>query len=49
MTIFAADSNARTYDYQGGDVGYVPAGFGTSPESTVQLCFRGAYFYILSM
>jgi hypothetical protein len=30
MTIFAADSNARTFDYQGGDVGYVPAGFGTS-------------------
>jgi oxalate decarboxylase family bicupin protein len=34
MTIFAADSNARTFDYQGGDVGYVPAGFGHYIENT---------------
>jgi hypothetical protein len=30
MTIFAASSNARTFDYQAGDIGYVPASFGTS-------------------
>ncbi|GJJ10007.1 hypothetical protein Clacol_004233 [Clathrus columnatus] len=24
VTIFAADGNARTFDYQAGDVGYVP-------------------------
>lgn len=24
MTLFASSGNARTYNYQGGDVGYVP-------------------------
>ncbi|KAI0076203.1 oxalate decarboxylase [Panus rudis PR-1116 ss-1] len=28
MTLFAADSNARTFDYQPGDIGYVPAPYG---------------------
>ena len=42
MTIFAAASNARTFDYQAGDVGYVPAGFGTSPGY-----LRGASVIIL--
>ena len=28
MTIFASQSNARTFDYQAGDIGYVPASFG---------------------
>ena len=32
MTIFAASTNSRTFDYQAGDIGYVPAGFGTSLE-----------------
>ncbi|KXN81649.1 Oxalate decarboxylase OxdC, partial [Leucoagaricus sp. SymC.cos] len=27
MTIFAAESNAHTFDYQAGDIGYVPATF----------------------
>ena len=36
MTIFAAASNARTFDYQAGDIGYVPAGYGTSLELTMQ-------------
>jgi oxalate decarboxylase/phosphoglucose isomerase-like protein (cupin superfamily) len=36
MTIFAAASNARTFDYQGGDIGYVPAGYGTSLELTIE-------------
>ena len=30
VTIFAADGNARTFDYQAGDVGYVPVGFSSS-------------------
>lgn len=34
MTIFAASSNARTFDYQDGDIGYVPAGFGHYVENT---------------
>jgi oxalate decarboxylase len=29
MTIFAASATARTFDYQAGDIGYVPASFGT--------------------
>jgi oxalate decarboxylase/phosphoglucose isomerase-like protein (cupin superfamily) len=32
MTLFASTSNARTFDYQAGDIGYVPASFGMSPE-----------------
>jgi hypothetical protein len=48
MTIFAAASNARTYDYQGGDVGYVPASFGTSPVDDTAVPPRRSPF-ILSM
>ena len=44
MTIFGAASNARTFDYQAGDVGYVPAGFGMSPWN-----LRGAYHFMLSV
>ena len=47
MTIFAASSNARTFDYQAGDIGYVPSGFGTSPELTTQHYLRGAYRILL--
>jgi oxalate decarboxylase/phosphoglucose isomerase-like protein (cupin superfamily) len=36
MTIFASSSNARTFDYQAGDVGFVPASSGMLSESTVQ-------------
>jgi oxalate decarboxylase/phosphoglucose isomerase-like protein (cupin superfamily) len=28
VTLFAGQSNARTFNYQPGDIGYVPAGFG---------------------
>ncbi len=35
MTIFAASTNSRTFDYQAGDIGYVPAGFGMSHELTI--------------
>ncbi|KAG6825536.1 hypothetical protein H0H92_003350, partial [Tricholoma furcatifolium] len=34
MTIFAAQSNARTFDYQAGDIGYVPATMGHYIENT---------------
>ncbi|KAI0756102.1 oxalate decarboxylase [Daedaleopsis nitida] len=34
MTLFAANSNARTFNYQAGDVGFVPASFGHYIENT---------------
>ncbi|KAF9532652.1 oxalate decarboxylase [Crepidotus variabilis] len=33
VTIFAAQSNARTFDYQAGDIGYVPATMGHYVEN----------------
>ncbi|KAI0046337.1 oxalate decarboxylase [Auriscalpium vulgare] len=33
VTIFASSSNARTFDYQPGDVGYIPASFGHYVEN----------------
>ena len=33
MTIYAAESNARTFDFQAGDVGYVPASSGHYVEN----------------
>ncbi|KIM39310.1 hypothetical protein M413DRAFT_29477 [Hebeloma cylindrosporum] len=33
VTIFAAQSNARTFDYQAGDIGYVPASMGHYVEN----------------
>ncbi|KAH9838606.1 oxalate decarboxylase [Rhodofomes roseus] len=34
ITLFAANSNARTFDYQGGDVGYIPPSYGHYVENT---------------
>ncbi len=34
MTVFASDSKARTFDYQAGDVGYVPFAMGHYIENT---------------
>ena len=34
MTVFASDSKARTFDYQAGDVGYVPFAMGHYVENT---------------
>ncbi|KAF5371097.1 hypothetical protein D9757_010813 [Collybiopsis confluens] len=34
MTIFASQSNARTFNYQAGDIGYVPATMGHYVENT---------------
>ncbi|KZV65237.1 oxalate decarboxylase [Peniophora sp. CONT] len=33
MTLFAAQSNSRTFDFQGGDIGYVPAAYGHYVEN----------------
>ncbi|KAI9454781.1 oxalate decarboxylase, partial [Lactarius psammicola] len=33
MTVFASSSNARTFDYQAGDIGFVPATFGHYVEN----------------
>jgi oxalate decarboxylase len=34
MTVFASGGKARTFDYQGGDVGYVPFAMGHYVENT---------------
>ncbi|TFK94078.1 oxalate decarboxylase [Polyporus arcularius HHB13444] len=34
VTLFASSSNARTFNYQAGDVGFVPASFGHYVENT---------------
>lgn len=34
MTVFSAEKKARTFDYQGGDVGYVPRAQGHYIENT---------------
>ncbi|TDL25565.1 oxalate decarboxylase [Rickenella mellea] len=34
MTVFASSSNAQTFDYQAGDIGYVPPSFGHYVENT---------------
>ncbi len=31
MTLFASSGNARTYNYEAGDVSYVPATYGMIP------------------
>ncbi|THH00073.1 hypothetical protein EW026_g2385 [Hermanssonia centrifuga] len=40
MSLFAASGNARTFDFQGGDVGYVPASFGHFVENTGNTTLR---------
>ena len=41
MTVYASDSNAQTFDYQGGDVGYVPKSMPHYIENTgtTRLCY----------
>lgn len=34
ITLFASQSNARTFDYRAGDIAYIPAGFGHYVENT---------------
>ncbi|MGM3237869.1 cupin domain-containing protein, partial [Bacillus cereus group sp. BC24] len=34
MTVFASDGHARTFNYQAGDVGYVPFAMGHYVENT---------------
>ncbi|KAJ3556745.1 hypothetical protein NM688_g1854 [Phlebia brevispora] len=40
MSLFAADGNSRTFDYQAGDVSYVPAFFGHYLENTGNTTLR---------
>ena len=40
MTVFASDSKARTFDYQAGDVGYVPFAMGHYIENTGNTTLR---------
>ncbi|THU84526.1 RmlC-like cupin, partial [Dendrothele bispora CBS 962.96] len=40
MTIFAAESNAATFDYQAGDIGFVPASMGHYVENTGNTTLR---------
>ncbi len=40
MTVFAAGNNSRTFDYQAGDVGYVPQTMGHYIENTGQTPLR---------
>ncbi|KAK7691031.1 hypothetical protein QCA50_006134 [Cerrena zonata] len=40
MTLFASSGNARTFNYQAGDVGFVPASFGHYVENTGNTTLR---------
>jgi oxalate decarboxylase len=55
MTVFASSGKARTFDYQAGDVGYVPFAMGHYIENTGEEplrfleMFRSAYFADVSL
>ncbi len=55
MTVFASGGKARTFDYQAGDVGYVPFAMGHYVENTGNTplrfleMFRSAYFADVSL
>ncbi|MGV6871853.1 oxalate decarboxylase family bicupin [Pseudochelatococcus sp. B33] len=55
MTVFASSGKARTFDYQAGDVGYVPFAFGHYIENTGDEplrfleMFRSSYFADISL
>ncbi|TCD61848.1 hypothetical protein EIP91_007838 [Steccherinum ochraceum] len=40
VTLFASSGNARTFNYQGGDIGFVPATFGHYVENTGNTTLR---------
>ena len=40
MTVFASEGKARTFDYQAGDVGYVPLAMGHYIENTGDTMLR---------
>lgn len=40
MTLFASSSNARTFNYEAGDVGFVPASYGHYVENTSNTTLR---------
>jgi oxalate decarboxylase len=55
MTVFASSGRARTFDYQAGDVGYVPFAMGHYIENTGDEplrfleMFRSSYFADISL
>jgi oxalate decarboxylase len=55
MTVFAGSGQARTFDYQAGDVGYVPFGMGHYVENTGEKplrfleMFKSSYYADLSL
>ena len=55
MTVFASEGNARTFDYQAGDVGYVPFAMGHYIENTGDTplrfleLFKSAHFQDVSL
>jgi oxalate decarboxylase len=55
MTVFASSGKARTFDYQAGDVGYVPFAMGHYVENTGDEplrfleMFRSPYFADVSL
>lgn len=55
MTVFASSGKARTFDYQAGDVGYIPIAMGhyvqnTGPDKLVYLeLFRSDRFMDVSL
>jgi oxalate decarboxylase len=55
MTVFAGQGQSRTFDYQAGDVGYVPFGMGHYVENTGEKplrfleMFKSSYFADLSL
>ncbi|KAF8602771.1 oxalate oxidase, partial [Ceratobasidium sp. AG-I] len=40
ITVFASSANARTFDYQAGDIGYIPPSFGHYVENTGNITMK---------
>ncbi len=55
MTVFASEGKARTFDYQAGDVGYIPLAMGHYIENTGNTplrfleMFKSAHFVDISL
>ena len=42
ITLFAASGNARTFDYQGGDIAYIPGSYGKLSDNLVLFWVSGS-------
>ena len=42
ITLFAASGNARTFDYQGGDIAYIPGSYGKLSDNLVLFSVSGS-------